>query len=36
VPPSVWRAFEATGLDAVFGAPTGQGPTPPVQELALF
>ncbi|MDK3255366.1 STAS domain-containing protein [Blastococcus capsensis] len=35
VQPSVWRVFEATGLDAVFTAP-GPGPRPPAQELALF
>jgi anti-anti-sigma factor len=35
VQPSVWRAFEVTGLDAVFG----EAPEPvdaPAQELVLF
>ncbi|MGY1916739.1 STAS domain-containing protein [Blastococcus sp. SYSU DS0973] len=35
VQPSVWRVFEATGLDEAFTA-SGPAPRPPVQELALF
>jgi anti-anti-sigma factor len=34
--PSVWRAFEATGLDRVFGASMEAGPCMPAQELVLF
>jgi len=33
--PSVWRAFEVTGLDRVFAPATDPGPYPR-QELALF
>ncbi|MCZ2859008.1 STAS domain-containing protein [Blastococcus sp. VKM Ac-2987] len=33
--PSVWRVFEATGLDGVFTA-SGPAPCPPAQDLALF
>jgi len=35
VQPSVWRAFEVTGLDRVFAPDAGLGPYPR-QELALF
>lgn len=34
--PSVWRAFEVTGLDRVFSSADGTGPCPPTQDLALF
>jgi anti-anti-sigma factor len=34
--PSVWRAFEVTGLDAVFASATGPGASPPAQDLSLF
>jgi len=34
-PPSVWRAFEVTGLDATFRAPAPVDRVP-AQELALF
>jgi anti-anti-sigma factor len=34
--PSVWRAFEVTGLDRVFASAGGAGPCAPTQELALF
>jgi anti-anti-sigma factor len=33
--PSVWRAFEVTGLAAVF-TPASDPAAPPVQDLALF
>ena len=33
--PSVWRVFEATGLDAAFTA-SGREPHPSAQQLALF
>jgi anti-anti-sigma factor len=35
-PPSVWRAFEATGLDGVFAPPTPRPADEPGQELVLF
>lgn len=35
VQPSVWRVFEATGLDVAFTASV-PGPRAPEQELALF
>ena len=35
VQPSVWRVFQATGLDAAFSA-SGPAPRPPAQELVLF
>jgi anti-anti-sigma factor len=34
--PSVWRAFEATGLDGVFTAAAEPAAAAPVQELTLF
>jgi anti-anti-sigma factor len=34
--PSVWRAFEVTGLDGVFGPTTGPEFSPPAQDLSLF
>jgi anti-anti-sigma factor len=34
--PSVWRAFEVTGLAGVFGAAPELADTPPVQDLSLF
>jgi anti-anti-sigma factor len=34
--PSVWRAFEVTGLDAVFASATGPVASPPAQDLSLF
>ncbi|MCW2684209.1 MAG: putative anti sigma factor [Blastococcus sp.] len=34
--PSVWRAFEVTGLDAVFGPTAGPEFSPPAQDLSLF
>lgn len=34
--PSVWRVFEATGLDGVFTAATAPAAAPPAQQLALF
>jgi anti-sigma B factor antagonist len=36
-PPSVWRVFEAAGLDATFApAASHDAARPPAQELALF
>ena len=34
--PSVWRAFEVTGLDGVFAAATDPVVLPPAQDLSLF
>jgi anti-anti-sigma factor len=34
--PSVWRVFEATGLDGLFTAAAEPADGPPVQELTLF
>jgi anti-anti-sigma factor len=34
--PSVWRAFEATGLDGVFTTAAEPAVAPPTQELTLF
>jgi anti-anti-sigma factor len=34
--PSVWRAFEVTGLDRVFASPGGSSPCRPAQDLVLF
>ena len=34
--PSVWRAFEATGLDRVFASTGETRPGAPTQDLALF
>ncbi len=34
--PSVWRAFEVTGLDRVFAPAGGPSPCAPAQDLALF
>ncbi|HEY4625162.1 MAG TPA: STAS domain-containing protein, partial [Blastococcus sp.] len=35
-PPSVWRVFEAAGLDATFAPAASHDARPPAQELALF
>jgi anti-anti-sigma factor len=34
--PSVWRAFEVTGLDRVFASAGGASPCAPAQDLVLF
>ena len=34
--PSVWRAFEVTGLDRVFAPSGGGSPCAPAQDLVLF
>jgi hypothetical protein len=34
--PSVWRAFEATGLDRVFASPGAASTHSPAQDLVLF
>jgi anti-anti-sigma factor len=34
--PSVWRAFEVTGLDRVFASTGGASPCAPAQDLVLF